>query len=269
MRHLILGNGGFTELSLHGRCRTDAATYVKAVRRYATEIGHLDWAAPRDRMTEDHVLARTGLSLRTHQHLTVVDYLRLRDLDPKLPFIPVLQGQSITDYHRCADLCEQRGVDLAALPLVGVGSVCRPPTHHRSRADRALPGRSWIPPARLRREDHRPEPLRRSARQLRLRVVEPPRPLRRGLYINSPQRVQLCPLRTHLAPQTPPLPPLHQLASQLLDRPRRMRHSRTPLTNTPDSRTPRSRTLVPATDSARQLSKGDPNGDHLRTTRRT
>jgi site-specific recombinase XerD len=120
-----LDSGGFTELSLHGRWRTDAATYVKAVRRYATEIGNLDWAAPRDRMTEDHVLARTGLSLRTHQHLTVVDYLRLRDLDPELPFIPVLQGQSVTDYHRCADMYEQRGIDLAALPLVGVGSVCR------------------------------------------------------------------------------------------------------------------------------------------------
>lgn len=47
-----LDSGGFTELSLHGRWRTDAATYVKAVRRYATEIGNLDWAAPRDRMTE-------------------------------------------------------------------------------------------------------------------------------------------------------------------------------------------------------------------------
>jgi hypothetical protein len=120
-----LDSGGFTELSLHGRWRTDAAAYVKAVRRYATEIGNLDWAAPRDRMTEDHVLARTGLSLRTHQHLTVVDYLRLRDLDADLPFIPVLQGQSITDYHRCADMYEERGIDLAALPLVGVGSVCR------------------------------------------------------------------------------------------------------------------------------------------------
>ncbi|MEV0675924.1 hypothetical protein AB0I60_05300 [Actinosynnema sp. NPDC050436] len=120
-----LDSGGFTELSLYGRWRTDAATYVTAVRRYATEIGNLDWAAPRDRMTEDHVLARTGLSLRTHQHLTVVDYLRLRDLDPELPFIPVLQGQSITDYHRCADMYEQRGVDLSTLPLVGVGSVCR------------------------------------------------------------------------------------------------------------------------------------------------
>ncbi|WP_436499515.1 DUF7221 family queuine tRNA-ribosyltransferase-like protein [Actinokineospora sp. HUAS TT18] len=120
-----LDSGGFTELSLYGRWRTDAAAYVSAVRRYAGEIGNLEWAAPRDWMTEEHVLARTGLSLRTHQHRTVTDYLRLRDLAPKLPIIPVLQGQSITGYHRCADLYEKHGVDLAALPLVGVGSVCR------------------------------------------------------------------------------------------------------------------------------------------------
>ncbi|EWC64484.1 Phage protein [Actinokineospora spheciospongiae] len=120
-----LDSGGFTELSLHGRWRTDAVAYATAVRRYATEIGNLDWAAPRDWMTEGSVLARTGLSLSSHQRRTVTDYLRLRDLAPDLPFIPVLQGQSITDYHHCADLYERHGVDLATLPLVGVGSVCR------------------------------------------------------------------------------------------------------------------------------------------------
>ncbi|GAA2693099.1 MULTISPECIES: hypothetical protein [Actinosynnema] len=120
-----LDSGGFTELSLHGRWRTDAIAYVAAVRRYATEMGNLTWAAPQDWMTEDHVLARTGLSLRAHQRNTVTNYLRLRDLAPDLPFIPVLQGQKITDYHRCADLYERHGVDLAALPLTGVGSICR------------------------------------------------------------------------------------------------------------------------------------------------
>lgn len=120
-----LDSGGFTELSLHGRWRVDATTYAAAVRRYATEIGHLDWAAPQDWMTEPHVLARTGLSLHAHQHRTVANYLRLQDLAPDLPIIPVLQGQSVDDYHRCADLYERHGIDLATLPLVGVGSVCR------------------------------------------------------------------------------------------------------------------------------------------------
>jgi len=118
-------SGGFTELSLHGRWRTNERDYVAALRRYATEIGHLQWAAPMDHMTEQHILARTGATVRVHQHRTVANYLRLRDLAPELPIIPVLQGQSIADYSRCADFYERHGVDLAALPLVGVGSVCR------------------------------------------------------------------------------------------------------------------------------------------------
>ncbi len=120
-----LDSGGFTELSLHGGWRIDARGYASAVRRYADEIGRLDFAAPMDWMTESHVLARTGASLRTHQHRTVANYLRLRDLEPDLPFIPVLQGRSVADYHRCADSYEKHGVNLSALPLVGVGSVCR------------------------------------------------------------------------------------------------------------------------------------------------
>ncbi len=42
-----LDSGGFTELSLYGEWRTDARTYVTAVRRYSEEIGHLDWARAR------------------------------------------------------------------------------------------------------------------------------------------------------------------------------------------------------------------------------
>lgn len=118
-------SGGFVELSLHGRWRMDARAYVAAVRRYADEIGRLDWAAPMDHMVESHVLARTGATVDTHQRRTVANYLRLRDLAPELPIIPVLQGDSIASYERCADRYERAGVDLAALPLVGVGSVCR------------------------------------------------------------------------------------------------------------------------------------------------
>ncbi|WP_420188105.1 DUF7221 family queuine tRNA-ribosyltransferase-like protein [Saccharopolyspora spinosa] len=120
-----LDSGGFTELSLHGRWLIDERTYTAAVRRYATEIGHLAWAAPMDHMTEAHILARTGSTVRTHQRRTVTNYLRLREIAPDLPFIAVLQGQSISDYHWCADLYEKEGVDLATLPLLGVGSVCR------------------------------------------------------------------------------------------------------------------------------------------------
>ncbi|MBN6034115.1 hypothetical protein [Amycolatopsis sp. 195334CR] len=120
-----LDSGGFTELSLHGRWRTDARTYATAVGRYAAEIGRLAWAAPQDWMVEAHVRARTGLSLRTHLQRTVRNYLQLRELAPELPIIPIVQGDQVADYLRCADSYERHGVDLAALPLVGVGSVCR------------------------------------------------------------------------------------------------------------------------------------------------
>jgi len=120
-----LDSGGFTELSLYGRWQTEARAYVAAVRRYSEEIGHLNWAAGQDWMVEPHVRARTGASLRTHQHRTVANYLQLRELAPELPFIATLQGQSVSDYHRCADLYERHGVDLATLPRVGVGSICR------------------------------------------------------------------------------------------------------------------------------------------------
>jgi hypothetical protein len=120
-----LDSGGFTELSMHGRWLIDAHTYVREVRRYADEIGRLQWAAPMDWMTEDHVLARTGASLLTHQRRTVDNFLELRNIAADLPFIPVLQGQTVSDYHRCADLYERHGVELAQVPLVGLGSVCR------------------------------------------------------------------------------------------------------------------------------------------------
>jgi hypothetical protein len=99
--------------------------YVTRIRRYREQIGHLSWAAPQDWMCEPFITARTGLPVADHQRRTVDNLLRLRDLGPDLPVIPVLQGWTVSDYLRCADLYDQAGIDLAAEPLVGVGSVCR------------------------------------------------------------------------------------------------------------------------------------------------
>jgi hypothetical protein len=155
VRHRILGNGGFTELSMHGRWLIDERGYVAALHRYADEISHLACAAPMDQPTEAHVLACTGGTVRLHQHRTVANYLRLRDLAPELPIIPVPQGQSIADYNRCADFYERHGVDLAALPLVGVRQCVPSSAHRGSRADHAVAGGSWVPLARFRSEGAR------------------------------------------------------------------------------------------------------------------
>lgn len=119
-----LDSGGFTELGRHGRWTIEPEEYVEAVYRYR-EAGGLQWASPQDWMCEEVMLAKTGKTVREHQELTVANYLELITLAPDLPFIPVLQGWKIGDYHRCVDLYHSAGVRLEQAPLVGVGSVCR------------------------------------------------------------------------------------------------------------------------------------------------
>lgn len=120
-----LDSGGFTALSGDGEWDMTPAQYVAAVQRYRDEIGHLEWAAPMDWMCEPAVRARTGKTVAEHQALTIGNYLRLRDMAPHLPFVPVLQGWDLDDYRRCADLYIRAGVDLGAEAVVGIGSVCR------------------------------------------------------------------------------------------------------------------------------------------------
>lgn len=120
-----LDSGGFTELSLHGKWVTTPEEYVAAVRRYRDEIGMLQWASPQDWMNEPVMLAKTGLTVEEHQRRTVENFVRLRELAPDLPIIPVLQGWEPADYLRCIDLYEDYDVDLEKEPLVGVGTVCR------------------------------------------------------------------------------------------------------------------------------------------------
>ncbi|MFG3618069.1 hypothetical protein [Nocardia sp. NPDC047654] len=123
-----LDSGGFTELSTHGTWANGPSPreYVARVRRYATEVGKLDWAAPQDWMCEPRIVAKTGLSVAEHQRRTVANYLELRDRAAgEVVFAPVLQGFELADYLHCVDLYDTAGVDLTAAPIVGVGSVCR------------------------------------------------------------------------------------------------------------------------------------------------
>jgi hypothetical protein len=139
-RDWALDSGGFSELARHGRWTITPREYAAGVARAVHEIGRLAWAAPQDMMCEEGIIyggrvgkvtaPGTGLDLRTHQHLTMLNYVSLVNLWPEYsdapcPFIPVLQGWALHEYIRCAELYRAAGVDLAALPLVGLGSVCR------------------------------------------------------------------------------------------------------------------------------------------------
>jgi hypothetical protein len=131
-------SGGFSELSLHGAYTTSARDYAAQTQLHAEQIGNLAFAAVQDHMCEDKVLARTGASIAHHQVRTLESYLDLLDLAPSVPWMPVLQGQVLDDYLRHVDLYTAAGVNLRALPLVGVGTVCR--RQHTMVAVRLLQG---------------------------------------------------------------------------------------------------------------------------------
>ena len=122
-----LDSGAFSEIALFGQFTTSPTDYVAAVRRYRDQIGKLQWAAPQDHMCEPWMLARSTIAhtVDDAQRWTVDNYLTLRTLAPELPFIPVLQGQTLADYRRHADAYQSAGVHLSNEPLVGVGSICR------------------------------------------------------------------------------------------------------------------------------------------------
>lgn len=148
-RDWVLDSGGFTELKNHGGWRITPEEYAAEVRRYRDQLGRLLWAAPQDWMCEPWVIyggihdrqrfagtqeARGinpgepddfAAAVRMHQEFTVQNYLELQRIAPDLPWIPVLQGWALEDYQRCAQMYADAGVDLAAAPVVGLGSVCR------------------------------------------------------------------------------------------------------------------------------------------------
>lgn len=118
-------SAAFTQISMYGSWQTTPWDYAAAVARYAEEIGQMAWAAPQDVMCEPFILAKTGMTVRQHQDLTVGSFLDLKSIAPTLPFIPVLQGWEPQDYEFCASLYAAHGIDLTAYPVVGLGSVCR------------------------------------------------------------------------------------------------------------------------------------------------
>lgn len=120
-----LDSGGFTELNLYGKWQTSPEQYADEAQAWQAELGGMEFAAIQDHMCEDVVLKKTGKTVQDHQGLSLESYLRLRELAPGVPWAPVLQGQTVHQYLRHVAWYRDAGVDLAAAPVVGVGTMCR------------------------------------------------------------------------------------------------------------------------------------------------
>ena len=122
---LAIDSGGFTELNMYGKWTVSAEAYCERLNRLEDLGLRPDWAAQQDWMVEPFVLKKTGKSIIEHQNRTVLNLIRLRELQPKVHVIPVIQGWSLQDYERCIHFFYKKGVDLSREQVVGVGSVCR------------------------------------------------------------------------------------------------------------------------------------------------
>lgn len=120
----VCDSRGFAEVTEHGRWTITAARYVADLRRYAQEIGRLEWAAPQDWPASAPVLERTGLTEAEHQARTVASVLELRAMAPELPIIAVVTGTTTAGYLRHIGMYRAAGIDLHAERLVvGVGAL--------------------------------------------------------------------------------------------------------------------------------------------------
>jgi hypothetical protein len=120
-----LDSSAFTEIGRHGRWTVSPRNYARMAARWQREVGRLDAAAVQDLMCEPEMLDKTGLSVVEHQILTTRSLLELRDLEPGVPWMPVLQGYEPEEYLYHVDRYDRAGVDLTRESVVGVGSCCR------------------------------------------------------------------------------------------------------------------------------------------------
>lgn len=127
--------GGFTELQKRGRWTVSASACIDFLDRVWEEVGEYDFACHRDWMCEQIIInggvvkgqtfVGTHLDVKTHQRLTVRDFLDMRARAPKRRIAPTIQGGTVVEYLRCVRMYQTAGVDLHAEPVVSVGSVCR------------------------------------------------------------------------------------------------------------------------------------------------
>lgn len=117
----MLDSGAFTEIKTHGHYRSEPHEYVAQVRRWS-RCGRMVTAVSQDYMCEPLMVARTGLTIREHQLLTVDRYHALSRLAPDLPWMPVLQGFAPSEY--VTNILDY-GRLLPHGTWVGVGSVCK------------------------------------------------------------------------------------------------------------------------------------------------
>lgn len=116
----ILDSGAFTEISKHGDFRLSVEEYARLIRKWS-QVGNLQAAVSQDFLCNEQMLAKTGLTVRQHQQITIDRYCQLLNQDTAGVYImPVLQGNTPAEYVQHIAMY---GTLLKPGAWTGVGSV--------------------------------------------------------------------------------------------------------------------------------------------------
>lgn len=118
----IMDSGAFTEVSKYGGYRTEPEDYAREIERWGSN-GVFLAAVTQDYMCEPFILAKTGMTVREHQRLTIARYMRIRNATSRY-VMPVLQGYTLSEYLDHLDMYRQKGLIIQG-QRVGVGSICK------------------------------------------------------------------------------------------------------------------------------------------------
>jgi hypothetical protein len=135
----VLDSGGYAELVKHSGWTVSAEQYAADIRRYATEIGQLRWAAAQDWPASQRVLEATGLTELEHQARTTASGVELRAADTGgVHVLLVVTATTPAGYLRHMAMYRKAGIDLHAEPLVGVGALLGRPVREQAQIVRLL-----------------------------------------------------------------------------------------------------------------------------------
>lgn len=118
---MCIDSGGFTAARRWGRYPWTIAQYVEFIRKMSRDVP-LDFCAVMDYACEPGVDRSTYRSNRQRIKATIRNEIACRAAAPDLPWLPVLQGDSLEE--RAFDLALRRRIGLLPTDYAGIGSVC-------------------------------------------------------------------------------------------------------------------------------------------------
>jgi hypothetical protein len=118
---LAVDSGGFTAARRWGQYPWSPRQYADFVHAVSRDVP-LDWCATMDYACEPAVDRSTLATNQARIDATLANEQACLEADPTLPWLPVLQGDTLAE--RAYDLAQRRRLGLLPTTLAGVGSVC-------------------------------------------------------------------------------------------------------------------------------------------------